>query len=71
MRKQKFIFATGSYDFSCLFNEWAQDGWTLVPTSLVKTEGDRIVCVIEQEITSKLPPVGLPPQLNIRDVNRS
>jgi hypothetical protein len=56
--QQKMLVAVGTNDMRTSFNKWAEDGWTIVPTTLARGNGDTIMCVIQQEVPEKLPCFG-------------
>jgi hypothetical protein len=55
MRKQKVVTGVGSVQFKRELQELFDDGWTLVPTSLVKGDGDVLLCVVEITEPETLP----------------
>lgn len=55
MKEQKMLTAVGANDLRTTFNEWAKDGWTIVPATLMRANGDSMVCVMEKDIPVKMP----------------
>ena len=54
MIEQEAVYATGAREMKMDLNRLFQEGWCIVPTTLIKAEGDRMFCIVERDVAPTL-----------------
>ena len=53
--KQKVVFNIGTPRFAAELQEYLNDGWRVVPATIVRGIGDYQLCVVQRDIPETLP----------------
>jgi hypothetical protein len=53
--QQKVICSCGARDFAKEVNEHLDEGWRVAQGSMVRGNGDMVLCVVEHDVPEKMP----------------
>ena len=55
MIEQRAVYELTPYHLQQALTELFEEGWRIVPTTLMKAEGDRMFCILERDVAPRLP----------------